>query len=623
MIGQVKDPLLQVRELSVWHGGDCVVNKVSLDVTPGRCLGVIGESGAGKSQMFLAMLGLAANTARVQGSARLQGADLLSAPQAFRGRRVAMIFQDPLTSLTPHLRIGEQIAEPLMLHRGFTREAAWTRAAELLTQVRMNDVPRRLRQHPHELSGGMRQRAMIAMALACDPELLIADEPTTALDVSVQAQLLALLRHLMAERNMALVVVTHDMGVIAALADEVVVMRAGTVVEHGPVGRILGASEHEYTRALIAATPRMDSARLPAARVDAAGANLPGFEPSPSHQPALEARSVSVHHRLRSPLFRPAPVLKAVESVDLRVSPGEALGIVGESGCGKSSLARALLRLNDVAAGEIVWLGQPIQHLRGRALHDVRQGLQMVFQDPVASLDPLQSALEIVVEPLRALRPELGAREREARALAMLERVGLGAEIATRHSDMLSGGQCQRVAIARAMVLEPKLLVCDEAVSSLDVSIQAQLLELFTAIKRRGTGIVFVSHNLAVVRQLCERVLVMYLGRAVENGPTPEVFRDPRHPYTRMLLESVPLLDPTLERARLDRLIGAGQLARADASAVDRPPGCAFHPRCAVAQPACGATRPALEPATDSHEVACLRWRDIVNSVPPGPRKPA
>jgi oligopeptide/dipeptide ABC transporter ATP-binding protein len=604
------EALLSMRELSVSYQGRAVVDSLSLDLAAGRCLGVIGESGAGKSQAFLALLGLSAPGARVQGTARLRGEDLLAGAAGLRGRRVAMIFQDPLTSLTPHLRIGRQISESLRVHRGFSRVAARARAAELLDQVRVNDVPRRLRQYPHELSGGMRQRVMIAMALACDPELLIADEPTTALDVSVQAQLLALLRQLMNERNMALVVVTHDMGVISALADEVVVMRAGRAVDRGAVEQILGAPAHEYTRSLIAATPRMDEA-------------LPPSVAESGEPAALEVREVSVRHRLRAPVFGRAPVLVAVDGVSLRIAPGEALGIVGESGCGKSSLARALLRLNDVAAGEIVWLGRPIQELRGDQLRPVRTGLQMVFQDPVASLDPRQDVAGIVAEPLEALRPGLSAQERRSRALAMLEQVGLGADFANRRSDTLSGGQCQRVAIARAMVLEPKLLVCDEAVSSLDVSIQAQILDLLADIKRRGTGIVFVSHNLAVVRRLCERVLVMYLGRAVESGPTSAVFGAPHHPYTRMLLESVPLLDPARERARLDALTRAGRLVRGEEpSAVARPPGCAFHTRCPEATAACAGTEPPTERVAVAHEVACLRWRDIVKSVPDGPRNP-
>ncbi len=309
----------------------------------------------------------------------------------------------------------------------------------------------------------------------------------------------------------------------------------------------------------------------------------------------LEAREVAVHHRLRSPLFGKAPVLAAVEGVSLRVAPGEALGVVGESGCGKSSLARALLRLNDVARGEIVWLGRPIQELEARALRGLRSAAQMVFQDPVASLDPLMSVADIVAEPLQALRPELDATQRMSRVRSMLGSVGLGEEFATRRAHTLSGGQCQRVAIARAMALEPKLLVCDEAVSSLDVSIQAQILELLADIKSRGTGIVFVSHNLAVVRRLCERVLVMYLGRAVESGPTDSVFRAPRHPYTRMLLESVPLLDPARERQRLEVLLTTGSGAKRLRRWIVPPAARSIRaatPRCPPARSAVQARRP-------------------------------
>jgi peptide/nickel transport system ATP-binding protein len=590
--------LLEIRDLSVSYGANTVVDGLSLQLAPGRCLGIIGESGAGKSQAFLAMLGLSGESARVQGQARLRGEDLLGAgARSQRGRRVAMIFQDPLTSLTPHLRIGEQIAETLVIHRGFTHAKALERAAQLLEQVRVSDVPRRLRQYPHELSGGMRQRVMIAIALACDPDLLIADEPTTALDVSVQAQLLALLRQLITERGMALIVVTHDMGVISALADDVAVMRAGRVVERGTVTQILFTPEHEYTKSLLAATPRMDG--------DTPEAQLPS-----SSAPSLEVRDVSVHHRLRSSPWRKPLTLAAVDGVSLQLNAGEAVGIVGESGCGKSTLARALLRLQDIDRGDIVWLGTPVQSLQGEALLPVRSGLQMVFQDPVASLDPMQSVADIVAEPLRALRPGLDAAQRAARVREMLAAVGLGAEYLQRRSRELSGGQCQRVAIARAMILEPKLLVCDEAVSSLDVSIQAQVLELLAGFKRdRGTGILFISHNLAVVRRLCERVLVMYLGRVVESGPTREVFASPRHPYTRLLLDAVPMLDPAAERTRLAR-----QQSGDVPSAVERPAGCSFHTRCPAALSTCAARRPETEPAGVGREVACWRWRELPGS---------
>jgi oligopeptide/dipeptide ABC transporter ATP-binding protein len=592
--------LLTVANLQVAYGSTTAVAAVSLELAPGRCLGVIGESGAGKSQAFLAMMGLLPPQARVAGRAHLEGVDLLGPGAiALRGQRVAMIFQDPMTALTPHMRIGDQIAEPLVAHRGMSWENARTRAASLLEQVRMNDVPRRLRQYPHELSGGMRQRAMIAMALACEPALLIADEPTTALDVSVQAQILALLRQLVADRGMALAIITHDMGVIAELADDVVVMRHGRIVEKGPVARIFSAPGHEYTRSLLAATPR----------VETPGAGVIPAHPHAAANP-LVVRNLHVHHRLRSGWSRASRKLHAVDGVSLDVGAGEALGVVGESGCGKSTLTRALLRLGPVTGGEIVWLGREIQGVSGEELRALRAGMQIVFQDPFASLDPTMSVNDIVAEPLRALRPDMNAAQRVEAVARMLASVGLGAEYAQRRSRELSGGQCQRVAIARAMVLGPQLLVCDEAVSALDVSIQAQLLELFESIKRdRGTSIVFVSHNLAVVRRLCERVLVMYLGRVVEEGPTEEVFRRPRHPYTRMLLESVPLLDPELQRARMATPDAQGETP----SAVDRPSGCAFRTRCPSALSTCAERRPVPEEVAESHQVACLRWREIVN----------
>ena len=436
------DALLTVQELSVSYSASTVVDSISLEILPGRCLGVIGESGAGKTQAFLAMMGLLPSQARITGAARLEGQDLLGpAAATLRGRRVAMIFQDPMTSLTPHMRIGDQIAEPLVTHQGLDWKEGRARAATLLEQVRMNDVPRRLRQYPHELSGGMRQRAMIAMALACDPKLLIADEPTTALDVSVQAQILALLRQIVAERGMALAVVTHDMGVIAALADDVAVMRGGRIVERGAVARILGSPEHAYTRDLLAATPRVEtpgagSVNRPAAAADA--------------HSRLAIHDLRVHHRLRSGWLSRPQTLAAVDGVSLRVEAGEALGIVGESGCGKSTLARALLRLAPVTAGEIVWLGREIQDAGGEELRAVRSGIQIVFQDPFASLDPTMRVDDIVAEPLRALRPDMDAAQRASRVAEILTRVGLGPEYSGRRSRELSGGQCQRVAIARA-----------------------------------------------------------------------------------------------------------------------------------------------------------------------------
>jgi len=376
----------------------------------------------------------------------------------------------------------------------------------------------------------------------------------------------------------------------------VLVMRAGKILERGPVQAIFTAPTHEYTRGLLAATPRLETPGPGIARDAATG--------------PLTVRGLSVHHRLRGGWPRAPRVLTAVDDVSFDVGEGEALGIVGESGCGKSTLTRALLQLGTPFEGEIVWLGSPVQGVTGAALRALRAGMQIVFQDPFASLDPRMRVGEIVAEPLRALRPELDPAARAALVARMLFAVGLGIELATRYSRELSGGQCQRVAIARAMILGPKLLVCDEAVSALDVSIQAQILDLVATLKReQRTSVIFVSHNLAVVRRLCERVLVMYLGKIVEAGPTEAVFAAPRHPYTRMLLASVPLLDPARERARGDTRDVRGETP----AAIERPSGCRFRTRCPAAQPACAAVTPGMEEAGNSHQVACLRWRDLPN----------
>lgn len=538
------DALLGVQGLTIGFGDRDTVKGVSFELTRGHCLGIIGESGAGKTQIFLGLMGLLPPGARIAGRARLGATELIGAgAHDVRGRRAAMIFQDPMTALTPHLAVGDQVAEPLVAHRGKRWADARAEAIRLLEQVGIPEAARRARQYPHELSGGMRQRVTIAMALACEPELLIADEPTTALDVSVQSGILALLRRLVQERSMALAVVTHDMGVIAALADDVLVMKQGEIVERGDVHSILKLPRHEYTRALLAATPRIDEP-LPA----------PPLASSATDTAALVANHVHVRYPVSRGLLRRAGEFHAVDDVSLTLAPGEALGIVGESGSGKSSLTRALLALGVAIEGEVVWLGRAVQDLRGEELRLQRDRAQIVFQDPFASLDPVMSVADIIGEPLRALRPDMDRTERDERVENLLAGVGLDSSYLQRRARELSGGQNQRVAIARAMALEPKLLVCDEAVSALDVSIQAQVLELLGRIKQQGTGILFVSHNLAVVRRLCDRVMVMYQGRVVESGPVAELFATPRHPYTRRLLESVPRLDPDTERARLATL---------------------------------------------------------------------
>ncbi len=587
------------------------VNGLSLDVQAGECVGVVGESGAGKSQAFLAVMGLLPPNARTRGSARFGTTELLgrhgSDLDRVRGAGVSMIFQDPLTSLTPHLKIGAQIAESLVRHTGASWSDARARALSLLEQVHVTDAKRRLTQYPHELSGGMRQRVMIAIALACEPKLLIADEPTTALDVTIQAQILALLAELKRERGMAMVLITHDLGIVAGVADRVAVMQAGQIVELGAVGKILKRPEHAYTQALLRAVPRLDSA------ID--GTYAAGDQRTEESRPAgdealqgslLKLTDVRVQFHLRNWLRRGA-VVRAVDGVELDVQPGEAIGVVGESGSGKSTLARAVLRLLRPVSGQIVWLGRPIESAAAGELASLRRNAQLVFQDPLASLDPRMRVSEIVAEPLRVHRPDLDAPARTAVVAEMLLRVGLGRNLLARYPHELSGGQAQRVAIARAMVLKPKLLVCDEAVSALDVSVQAQILALLQDLKREySTSILFISHNLAVVRQLCERVLVLYLGRMMEQGTTAALYLTPAHPYTQGLLEAVPIPDPDLQPARLARPL-QGELPSPSAP----PAGCVFHTRCPHAAQICHQSVPSWDTVAPGHHVACHRWREI------------
>ncbi|MEP7245099.1 MAG: dipeptide ABC transporter ATP-binding protein [Gammaproteobacteria bacterium] len=619
-------PVLDVRDLGVSFltpaGEVEAVSSFSLTVQAGECVGVVGESGAGKSQAFLALMGLLPPNARVRGSARFGDVDLLGRPRGeldrIRGAGLSMIFQDPLTSLTPHIHIGDQIAESLVRHSGDSWSTGRARALDLLEQVHVTDAKRRLSQYPHELSGGMRQRVMIAIALACGPKLVIADEPTTALDVTIQAQILALLAELKRERGMSMVIITHDLGIVAGVADRVAVMQAGCIVELGAVDKILKRPEHTYTQALLQAVPRLDDA-LPAAMT---GAPATG-------ESLLTLSDLRVQFKLRGGWLKKenfsvllaarrlgalegAPVVRAIDGVSLTLGPGEALGIVGESGSGKSTLARAVLRLLRPTSGQIVWLGKALEGLSAREMRPMRRDLQLVFQDPLASLDPRMTVAEIVAEPLQVHRKDLDEAARNQAVAEMLLRVGLGRNLLTRYPHELSGGQAQRVGIARAMVLKPKLLVCDEAVSALDVSVQAQILSLLQDLKREyGTSILFISHNLAVVRQLCERVVVLYLGRMMEEGRTDALYAAPAHPYTRGLLEAVPLADPDLQPARLVRVLG-GELP----SPVAPPSGCVFRTRCPHAQEICRERVPVWEEAGPHRHVACHFWRELKIQAP-------
>ncbi|MFE2933344.1 dipeptide ABC transporter ATP-binding protein [Streptomyces sp. NPDC059221] len=513
--------LVEVTDLSISFGDVRAVDGLSFSLEAGGALGVVGESGSGKSASAYALLGLHRGTgAKVGGSIRVAGVDVNAADdaelRALRGAKAAMVFQDPLSSLDPYYAVGDQIAEVYRVHNRASRRAARARAVEVLDRVGIPDAARRSRSRPHEFSGGMRQRALIAMALACEPQLLIADEPTTALDVTVQAQILDLLHDLRRETGMGLLLVTHDVGVAAESVDEVLVMQSGRAVERGPVGEVLVAPREPYTKALLSAVPRVTEPRV------ASGAAADGGEV------LVEADGV------RQVFGRGKTALAAVDGVSLTVRRGETLGVVGESGSGKTTLGRMLVGL--------------LEPTSGRLTRDAR--VQMVFQDPVSSLNPRRSIGESVADPLRASGRRDGAEIR-ARVRDLLTRVGLDPDSYDRYPHEFSGGQRQRVGIARALAAEPELIVCDEAVSALDVTTQAQVTALLAELQRElGLALVFIAHDLAVVRQVSDRVAVMRQGRIVEEGEVDQVYGNPQDPYTKQLLAAVPALDPALAAVR-------------------------------------------------------------------------
>ncbi|MFC9962543.1 dipeptide ABC transporter ATP-binding protein [Streptomyces nigra] len=527
--------LVEVADLTVDFGGLRAVDGLSFRLERGAALALVGESGSGKSTVASALLGLHRGTgARVGGTIEVAGVDVGRASEdalrRLRGGTAAMVFQDPLSSLDPYYSVGDQIAEVYRVHTRASRRAARARAVEVLDRVGIPGAVRRSRSRPHEFSGGMRQRALIAMALACEPELLIADEPTTALDVTVQAQILDLLHTLREETGMGLLLVTHDVGVAAESVDEVLVMRHGRAVEHASVTEVLGAPREPYTRELLGAVPRVDAPRAGGGRAESA-AGHEGLG-----EPVLEAVG------LQRVFGRGKKAFTAVDGVSLTVRRGETLGVVGESGSGKTTLGRMLVGLSQPTAGEV-------RH-DGHARVGVDPAVQMVFQDPVSSLNPRRSVGESIADPLRARGERDEARVR-ARVRELLERVGLEGAHHDRYPHEFSGGQRQRVGIARALAADPRVIVCDEPVSALDVTTQAQVVALLAELRRElGLALVFIAHDLAVVRQVSDRVAVMRRGRIVEQGPADEVYDHPRDPYTRQLLAAVPALDPAVAARR-------------------------------------------------------------------------
>ncbi|WP_435286548.1 dipeptide ABC transporter ATP-binding protein [Streptomyces bacillaris] len=550
------EPLVEVAGLTVDFGSVRAVDGLSFTLEAGGALAVVGESGSGKSASAYALLGLHRGTgARVGGTVRVAGTDVNAADdrelRALRGAQAAMVFQDPLSSLDPYYPVGDQIAEVLRVHRRLSRRAARARAVEVLDRVGIPEAARRSRLRPHEFSGGMRQRTLIAMALACEPRLIVADEPTTALDVTVQAQILDLLHDLRQETGMGLLLVTHDVGVAAESVDEVLVMRGGREVERGPVARVLGSPREAYTKELLAAVPRVETRRA-----------VPPVTPGPvlSSRAAVGAPADGSADEVAVPLLEAVDLRRefgrgsgrtvAVGGVSLAVHAGRTLGIVGESGSGKTTLGRMLVRLLDPTAGRLRYGGTEIGSLSEKELRPFRRELQMVFQDPVASLNPRRSVGESVADPLRAAGERDEERVRD-RVGALLERVGLDRAHFERYPHEFSGGQRQRIGIARTLAAEPKVIVCDEAVSALDVTTQAQVVALLAELQRElSIGLVFIAHDLAVVRQVSDHVAVMRGGLIVEQGPADEVYEDPRDPYTRQLLAAVPALDPGLAAAR-------------------------------------------------------------------------
>ena len=659
--------LLEVQDLRVWFENrerqTRAVDAVSFSIERGETLALLGESGCGKSVTALSLLRLLPPAARIVGGCvRFKGEDLLALPEiamrGLRGANIAMIFQEPMTSLNPVLSIGTQIGEPLAQHRGLSGKQLQRRVLDLLDAVGIPDPLRVMDAYPHQLSGGMKQRVMIAIALACEPALLIADEPTTALDVTIQAQVLELLRELQRKNGMALLFITHDLGVVAEMAHRVGVMYAGEIVEMAARETFFQTPRHPYSQKLFDSVPRLDKrgqalAMIPGSvpRLDSAftgcrfasrcefawqrcrvetprwtvledgGARCHLLEQGTSVEPQahavaiahpvpdaggatlLEVRELSVHFPIRKGfLQRVVGAVKAVDGVSLTIPAGRTVALVGESGCGKTTVGKGVLQLLPVSGGSVRFAGQELTTLPKSQLRALRGALQIVFQDPFASLDPRMVVTEILEEGMRALGVGKSPQQRASRIDQLLDEVGLAPETKYRYPHEFSGGQRQRIAIARALAVNPKLIVCDEPTSALDVSVQAQILNLLRGLQAtHQLSYLFITHNISVVEYLAHEVAVMYLGRIVERGPVEAVLSAPKHPYTQALLSAVPLLEKDTGREVI-RL--QGELP----SPAHPPNGCHFHPRCPHAMPVCAQRYPAETDFGAGHVARCFLY---------------
>jgi peptide/nickel transport system ATP-binding protein len=539
------DSILQVKNLTVSFQGREqeieAVRGVSFEVKRGETLGIVGESGSGKSVTARSIMRLLPSPPSFMkdGEVIFLGQDLAQYSEkemeAIRGKDMGMIFQDPMTSLNPTIKIGKQIAESLIKHQKLSKKEAKKEAIEMLKLVGIRDSERRFEQYPHEFSGGMRQRVMIAIALACRPALLIADEPTTALDVTVQAQILNLMKSIQERFGTSIILITHDLGVVAGMCDQVLVMKDGVIVERGSTTEIFENPQHPYTLKLLHALPRLDDKKKPKATPTViTGGNV---------KPILQVNSLSQHFNLGK-----GNILKAVNDISFHIHEGETLGVVGESGCGKSTTGRAILRLHEPTQGDILYQGVAVNRLKASEMKVMRKHMQMIFQDPYASLNPRLKVLDIIGEALDVHQLGGSKEKRKYRVEELLDMVGLDPAFASRYPHEFSGGQRQRIGIARALAVEPKFIVCDEPLSALDVSIQSQIVKLLEELQQRlGLTYLFIAHDLSMVKHISDRVAVMYMGKIVEMAESQELYSNPQHEYTKKLLSAIPVPDPKIE----------------------------------------------------------------------------